>query len=176
MRKFNPTVYAKQKWLSGLLNNYIIILALHQKVPLAATVLHPQLNYVLSVMFRYSLPLPTPFPVHNQPSPTFFTYDDVKFQTNNKRTERPILLALRIFIFMLNVCSTKYRVHRILELILYPPILIFAMCTMLNVSQKSYPVCTANNRSEGIDILGQIHADVHSCFSPFLYSQVSLHI
>jgi len=82
-----------------------------------------------------------PFPVHNHPPPTFFTYDDIKFQTNDKRTGRPILLAWRIVTFMLNVCNTKLRVHQILQLILYPSILHFAMCTMLNVSQKSYPVC-----------------------------------
>jgi hypothetical protein len=150
VRKFNPAIYPKQKWLSGfaernallgLLNNHIIILALHQKVPPAATVLHPILNDVISVMFRYSPPLSMPFPVHNHPPSTFITYDDIKFQTNNKRTGRPILLALRIFTFMLNVCSTKKRVHRVPEPILYPPILLFAMCTILNVSQKSYPVC-----------------------------------
>lgn len=151
MRKFNPAIYPKQKWLSGfternalyyLLHYHTIILALPQKVPLAATVLHPILNYVLSLMFRYSPPLHMSFPVHNHhPPPTFFTYDDIKFQINDKRTGRPILLAWRIVTFMLNVCNTKLRVHRILELILHPSILHFAMCTILNVSQKSYPVC-----------------------------------
>jgi hypothetical protein len=118
VRKFNPAIYPKQKWLSGftdrnalldLLHNHTIVRALHQKVPLAAPVLHPILNYVLSLMIRYSLPLPMPFPVHNHPPSTFFTYDDIKFQTNDKRTGRPALLAWRIFIFMLKVCSNKYE-------------------------------------------------------------------